>query len=601
MKMICPHCGVKGSAEDSLLGRKVKCPKCTGIFEVKAEVIEAIEVDDLELEQLEDSVDQDHDLTSEKEIDEVFSNLLAGGSGDISAEDTKEGAGTALGDADTDEDEEDIIAALSDFQDETTTENEKTVEEPQDETLTVIEDFPENVIEESGGVVVDESGDEEDIPSALDGVDDGQQHEDTVVEAEPSEENEEALDFDDDIFADEEKGDQQEIPLEEEPEGTEVVADELTDDETAGHIRIDDDEEIPGKDIDAPAEPAEEEEGKGDRDEMADESDIVLEASFLDDNLDEQLEEDDEDDEEMPNIQKCSACDQYVDPEHKYEHSGNVYCSKCVPEGVEIDKGDEDFTQDGENAFPGLLAAEEKISEEAETAEIDPVPGRFTISTLIKDAWHYSKGVKGSIWAGITVMHILLIGIAVAVAAAVINLQLLTGAEPLIVTLVEGGVQAVFSLLSFIFSAGILMIAVNRVGQHHFSWKMVFSGFKRLGSMLLLAILQTIMLIVGFCLFILPGIYLSVGYILAVPLIFVKGLSPWQALETSRLAVHKRWWTVFFALIAMSIIAFLSAIPMGLGLIWTVPMFTVMIGVLYYHCFGADEEEEEFGENPLAQ
>lgn len=38
MKLHCPHCGVKGSAEDSYLGRKVKCPKCQGIFEVLSEV-----------------------------------------------------------------------------------------------------------------------------------------------------------------------------------------------------------------------------------------------------------------------------------------------------------------------------------------------------------------------------------------------------------------------------------------------------------------------------------------------------------------------------------------------------------------------------------
>lgn len=34
MKLHCPHCGVKGSAEDSYIGRKVKCPKCQGVFEV---------------------------------------------------------------------------------------------------------------------------------------------------------------------------------------------------------------------------------------------------------------------------------------------------------------------------------------------------------------------------------------------------------------------------------------------------------------------------------------------------------------------------------------------------------------------------------------
>lgn len=38
MKLHCPHCGVKGSAEDSYIGRKVKCPKCQGVFEVLADM-----------------------------------------------------------------------------------------------------------------------------------------------------------------------------------------------------------------------------------------------------------------------------------------------------------------------------------------------------------------------------------------------------------------------------------------------------------------------------------------------------------------------------------------------------------------------------------
>ena len=35
MKMLCPHCGVKGTADDSYIGKKVKCPKCEGTFEVE--------------------------------------------------------------------------------------------------------------------------------------------------------------------------------------------------------------------------------------------------------------------------------------------------------------------------------------------------------------------------------------------------------------------------------------------------------------------------------------------------------------------------------------------------------------------------------------
>lgn len=45
MKLHCPHCGIKGSAEDSYIGRKVKCPKCQGVFEVLSDMASEPPVD----------------------------------------------------------------------------------------------------------------------------------------------------------------------------------------------------------------------------------------------------------------------------------------------------------------------------------------------------------------------------------------------------------------------------------------------------------------------------------------------------------------------------------------------------------------------------
>ena len=32
MRLICPHCGLKGTADDALLEKKVRCPQCQKIF-----------------------------------------------------------------------------------------------------------------------------------------------------------------------------------------------------------------------------------------------------------------------------------------------------------------------------------------------------------------------------------------------------------------------------------------------------------------------------------------------------------------------------------------------------------------------------------------
>ena len=36
MKMKCPYCGVNGTVSDSLLGKRVRCPKCKEVFKVTA-------------------------------------------------------------------------------------------------------------------------------------------------------------------------------------------------------------------------------------------------------------------------------------------------------------------------------------------------------------------------------------------------------------------------------------------------------------------------------------------------------------------------------------------------------------------------------------
>ena len=39
MKMVCPHCGLKGTAGAELYEKKVRCPECQKIFRVTEEVV----------------------------------------------------------------------------------------------------------------------------------------------------------------------------------------------------------------------------------------------------------------------------------------------------------------------------------------------------------------------------------------------------------------------------------------------------------------------------------------------------------------------------------------------------------------------------------
>ena len=61
-------------------------------------------------------------------------------------------------------------------------------------------------------------------------------------------------------------------------------------------------------------------------------------------------------------------------------------------------------------------------------------------------------------------------------------------------------------------------------------------------------------------------------------------------METSRKAIHKHWFKIFGLYLTMGIIYILSLIPLFLGVIWTLPMFFMVGGVLYREIFGVSEQ-----------
>jgi hypothetical protein len=137
MEMTCPHCGVDGSADDSLLGRKVKCPKCNGIFGITAEMVQPILISDNDIEELFDEnelpeIDEtDDDHFSDEDTEDVLTSL-------------------ASEDEDEDEDGPELADLLED----------EFVEDVYDEG-TVVESFDDGEVEELLGVEGDDSDFEE--------------------------------------------------------------------------------------------------------------------------------------------------------------------------------------------------------------------------------------------------------------------------------------------------------------------------------------------------------------------------------------------------------------------------------------------------------
>ena len=161
-----------------------------------------------------------------------------------------------------------------------------------------------------------------------------------------------------------------------------------------------------------------------------------------------------------------------------------------------------------------------------------------------------------------------------------------TGTSEIIVNFLS---QALIDAFSVLFAAGLIFMGIRKVAGDTISWKMIFTGFSDSGKIIVAAFLQSVLIFIGFLILVLPGIYLAIGYSMTIPLIVDRKMSPWQAMEASRKAVHRDWWRVFGLYLVMGLLFVVSMVPLGIGLIWTWPMFVILAGVVYRSLFGLEK------------
>lgn len=493
MKMRCPQCGVKGSADDKYLGRRVKCPKCQEIFTLTAvdDEVEELKTSPLEIEEPAKDVPVPEESLPEVEKDTK----------EYAPEAPEEVEGKLFDDISSDEEnvtDEEVVESLFDDGDE-----EKIATEEPEESLSIDDFFTDQEqVEEDGKIEIEEPEDIFEETTSLE--------EEVVEESAPVEEI--SSDIEEPVEDDEQT---EEILLEEEDE---LELTESLEEETAETDVVETDEQLE------------------DSEELLVEEEDEL---ILDEELAVELEE--------------------------------------QPEKTEV------------ISAPAAALDESEMQEEEEDKE--PVKHVFslenlTVSGAIKEAWKYTKGAK---------LKLLLATLVVTVLSAVLNVLVAMG-----LPFIEGSVNGMFpgaegaafgwvsslsmffiSFLSSVFGAGLLYMGVKRVADEPISIGMVFSGFSRALALFFGFLFMTLMIISGLVLLVLPGIYLMVGYTLTLPLIIDKKMQPWEAMEASRKAIHKVWWTVFGIFIVMGIILNVAMIPLGLGLIWAIPMYVIIFGVIY--------------------
>ena len=114
-----------------------------------------------------------------------------------------------------------------------------------------------------------------------------------------------------------------------------------------------------------------------------------------------------------------------------------------------------------------------------------------------------------------------------------------------------------------------------------------FGGFSSAaGQLILLGLVSGFLTTLGYVLCFLPGVYLSVSWIFALPLVIDRNLSFWDAMELSRQMVGKHWFIVFAFLLVAGLLAFCGILACCIGVFVTMPIASVAIMYAYEDIFG---------------
>jgi hypothetical protein len=150
------------------------------------------------------------------------------------------------------------------------------------------------------------------------------------------------------------------------------------------------------------------------------------------------------------------------------------------------------------------------------------------------------------------------------------------------------GVTIISAPVSTIFMAGLFKYYLKLIRGEPAGVSDAFSGFgPRTGQLILLSLVQMILLMIGYMLCVIPGIYLSAAWYFALPLVIDRGLNFWPAMELSRRMVSKHWFIVFAAMLVFGLVAMLGVIACGIGILATMPIGMIALMYAYETIFGA--------------
>ncbi|PZU93728.1 MAG: hypothetical protein DCF32_23100 [Leptolyngbya sp.] len=150
-----------------------------------------------------------------------------------------------------------------------------------------------------------------------------------------------------------------------------------------------------------------------------------------------------------------------------------------------------------------------------------------------------------------------------------------------------GGILSLaFNIVAPALTAGYYFVAFQIARNRDAVFNDFFQGFNKFLPIFLVSLVSTILTAIGFVLLVLPGIYLAVAYLFAQPLVIDKNADFWQAMETSRQLITKKWFSFFGLLLLIFLLNVGGFILLGVGLLVTIPLSVCIIAAAYEDIVG---------------
>jgi uncharacterized membrane protein len=240
---------------------------------------------------------------------------------------------------------------------------------------------------------------------------------------------------------------------------------------------------------------------------------------------------------------------------------------------------------------------------------------KFPVFDSIKLGWQKIKGFKATFWVaiGIYILLYLVIGLVGGVTAFLYQWLKQLPAQAI------NPVEIIFHVITYIFvwlaNAGFFYLAIRHIAKLPMQSRMMFRTFdgvfavKIIGTILLAGIILVIPLallfiptfspnlfflnsstkilaalcyLIGMILF----VYLLVRLSLSVLTVLDRRVNPLEAVKYSWIGTRANFWRLFGFYIINFFILLAGVIPLGIGLIWTLPYAFLAHGVAYQNRIG---------------